>query len=301
MEWWDELVNALGGGGGGELDAAMMAAGSTPVSYNPTDYGGLDAAMMAAGSTPVSYGGASAGTPFYLDPRFLQGAGSLIGGVSQAYAGQRAAGTQADAANRAAALQERIYNSMAARNLPAETGGNLARDRYLELVGLGPNTNAMGYGSAVQPFDMSKFEADPGAAFRFKTGMDALKRREALGGNLFSSQALKNAQKFGQDYASQEYANAYNRYRQNRADQLAPLSDLMTGGTNAINATNTAMGNYGTNAANLMGQSAQATAAGQLGIGNTANNLAGAFTNQYNTNQMMDILRDTRRSAYGGA
>jgi hypothetical protein len=298
MDWYDELVDELfGSGGGGELDSAMMAAGSTPVTYNPTDYGGLDAAMMAAGSTPLSYGG-SAGTPFYLDPRFLQGAGSLIGGVSQAYAGQRAAGTQADAADRAAALQERIYNSMAARNLPAETGGNLARDRYLDLVGLGKNTNAMGYGSAVQPFDMSKFEADPGAAFRFKTGMDALKRREALGGNLFSSQALKNAQQFGQDYASQEYANAYNRYRQNRADQLAPLSDLMTGGTNAINATNTAMGNYGTNAANLMGQAGQATAAGQLGVGNSVNNLAGAFNQQYNTNQMMDILRESRRSAY---
>ena len=113
MEWWDELVNALSGDGGGAVDSAMMAAGSTPVSY-----------------------GASAGTPFYLDPRFLQGAGSAIGGLSQAYAGQRAASTQADAADRAAALQERIYNSMALRNQGAETGGNLARDRYLELVGL---------------------------------------------------------------------------------------------------------------------------------------------------------------------
>jgi hypothetical protein len=58
------------------------------------------------------------------------------------------------------------------------------------------------------------------------------------------------------------------------------------------------MGNYGTNAANLMGQAGQATAAGQLGIGNTVNNLAGSLSNQYNTNQMMDILRETRRSAY---
>jgi len=250
--------------------------------------------MMAAGSTPVSYGG-SADTPFYLRPGFLQGAGSAIGGLSQAYAGQRAAGAQVDAADRALALQERIYNSMAARNQGAETLGNLARNRYGELVGLGPNTNAMGYGSAVQPFDMNKFQADPGYNFRMSEGLKALDRQAAARGGMMSGAALKAAGRYGQESASQEFGNAYNRYRQNRADQLGPLSDLMTGGTNATNATNTAMGNYGTNAANLMGQAGQATGAGYLGAGNSLNNLGVALNQQYNTNQMMDILR---RSAY---
>jgi hypothetical protein len=72
----------------------------------------------------------------------------------------------------------------------------------------------------------------------------------------------------------------------------------MTSGTNATNATNTAMGNYGTNAANLMGQAGQATGAGYLGAGNSLNNLGVALNQQYNTNQMMDILRESRRSAY---
>jgi len=297
MDWFDKFLAALGSGGGGELDSAMMAAGSTPVSYNPVDYSGLDAAMMAAGSTPVSYGGSS-DTPFYLRPGFLQGAGSAIGGLGQAYAGSRAAGAQVDAADRAAALQERIYNSMAARNQGAETLGNLARNRYGELVGLGPNTNAMGYGSAVQPFDMSKFQADPGSAFRFKSGMDALNRTAAANAGLQSGAALKAATRYGQDYGSQEFGNAYNRYRQNRADQLDPLMYAMTGGTNATNATNTALGNYGTNVGNLMGQAGQATGAGYLGAGNSLNNLFGALNQQYNTNQMMDILDRSRRSSY---
>lgn len=298
MEWFDEFLAALSGGGGSELDAAMMAAGSTPVSYNPADYGGLDAAMMAAGSTPVSYGGASAGTPFYLDPRFLQGAGSLIGGVSQAYAGQRAAGAQVDAANRAADLLNQNYLSMAARNQGAETLGNLARNRYGELVGLGPNTNAMGYGSAVQPFDMSKFQADPGYEYRLAESQKAEDRIASRNRNLFGSAALANAQRNRQGMASQEFGNAYNRYRQNRADQLDPLMYAMTSGTNATNATNTALGNTGTNVANLIGQTGQATGAGYLGAGSSINNLAGALSNQYNTNQMMDILRESRRSSY---
>ena len=298
MAWYDDFVNELfGSGSGSELDAAMMAAGSTPVSYNPADYGGLDAAMMAAGSTPVS----SADTPFYLRPGFLQGAGSAIGGLSQAYAGQRAAGAQVDAADRALALQERIYNSMAARNQGAESLGNLARNRYGELVGLGPNTNAMGYGSAVQPFDMNKFQADPGYNFRMSEGLKALDRQAAARGGMMSGAALKAAGRYGQESASQEFGNAYNRYRQNRADQLDPLMYAMTGGTNATNATNTAMGNYGTNAADLIGRAGQATGAGYLGAGSSINNLAGALSNQYNTNQMMDILRESRRSSYGGA
>jgi hypothetical protein len=297
MAWYDELFDALGNiGDTSGLDSAMMEAGATTLpSYLPTDYSNLDAAMMAAGSTALPYGGGSAGTPFYLRPGFLQGAGSAIGGLSQAYAGSRAAGAQVDAADRAAALQERIYNSMAARNQGAETLGNLARNRYGELVGLGPNTNAMGYGSAVQPFDMSKFQADPGYNFRMSEGLKALDRQAAARGGLMSGAALKAAGRYGQESASQEFGNAYNRYRQNRQDQLEPLMYAMTGGTNATNATNTAMGNYGTNAANLMGQAGQATGAGYLGAGNSLIILFGALNQQYNTNQMMDILR---RSAY---
>jgi len=271
--------------------ASSPAVADTASSFNPLQ--GYEAGVSAANEAA-----SSGGTPFYLRPGFLQGAGSAIGGLSQAYAGSRAAGAQVDAADRAAALQERIYNSMAARNQGAETLGNLARNRYGELVGLGPNTNAMGYGSAVQPFDMNKFQEDPGYNFRLSEGLKALDRQAAARGGLMSGAALKAAGRYGQESASQEYGNAYNRYRQNRADQLGPLSDLMVGGTNATNATNTALGNYGTNVGNLMGQAGQATGAGYLGAGNSVNNLFGALNQQYSTNQMMDILDRSRRSSY---
>jgi len=35
-----------------------------------------------------------------------------------------------------------------------------------------------------------------------------------------------------------------------------------------------------------------------LGAGNSVNNLFGALNQQYNTNQMMDILDRSRRSSY---
>jgi hypothetical protein len=145
---------------------------------------------------------------------------------------------------------------------------------------------------------MSKFQADPGYSFRMSEGLKALDRQAAARGGLMSGAALKAAGRFGQESASQEFGNAYNRYRQNRQDQLDPLMYAMTGGTNATNATNTAMGNYGTNVGNLMGQAGQATGAGYLGAGNSLNNLFGALNQQYNTNQMMDILDRSRRSSY---
>jgi len=269
------------------VDSTSVA--DTASSFNPVQ--GYEAGVSAANEAASSGGG----TPFYLRPGFLQGAGSAIGGLSQAYAGSRAAGAQVDAADRAAALQERIYNSMAARNQGAETLGNLARNRYGELVGLGPNTNAMGYGSAVQPFDMSKFQADPGYNFRLSEGLKALDRQAAARGGLMSGAALKAAGRYGQEAASQEFGNAYNRYQTDQAARLNPLIYAMTGGTNATNATNTAMGNMGTNVGNLMGQSAQATGAGQLGAGNAYNNAINAALTGYQNNQMMDLFR---KSAY---
>lgn len=219
---------------------------------------------------------------------------SLLGGYLSSSGQKEAAGTQAGAADRAAALQERIYNSMAARNLPAESLGNLARTRYGELVGLGPNTNAMGYGSAVRPFSQEDLDKDViyGNALRY--GDKALRQARASQGRLMSGgTALESFRLAGGPIAEA----ARTRYRENLADQLSPLTYAMTGGTNAINATNTAMGNYGTNVGNLMGQAGQAIGAGQIGAGNTYNNAINAALQGYQNNQMMDIFRN-RQSAY---
>ena len=296
MEWWDELVNALGGGGGGELDAAMMAAGSTPVSYNPTDYGGLDAAMMAAGSTPVSYGGASAGTPFYLRPGFLQGAGSAIGGLGQAYAGQRAAGAQVDAANLAIEAQRRARDEDIARLQPRLTAGNNALAQMQSGAFAQPAAFRFGKGDLV---------LDPGYEYRLAESEKALNRIKSREGNIFSGGALTAATRNAQNMASQEFGNAYNRAltdynadvaRSNTGyNRLAGLADI---GQTAGTQIGAAGQNYATNFGNLTGQAGQAAGAGYLGAGNTFNNLFGALNNQYNTNQMMDILRESRRSAY---
>lgn len=276
---------------------------------------------------------------------------SLLGGYLSSRGQQQAAETgatssreaaliQAAAAEQALRLQKQLADEQVLRNAPTVQAGDTARNRMLDLIGLSGRTGAAGYGSANQPFSMAgfdpnslmrnfgaaDFQTDPGYNFRLSEGLKALDRQAAARGGMMSGAALKAAGRYGQDVASQEYGNAFNRFQTNRAsqaglftdaynrdrtrqmDEYGRLSDFTTRGANAAANTGTSQAAYGTNAANLMSQGAQAigqgvfgagqaTAAGQMGAGNTYNNAINAALRGYENNQMMEIFRN-RRSAY---
>lgn len=236
-------------------------------------------------------------------------ASSLIGASgarsaasTQADAATRAAQTQAESSDKALALQEKLYNQQVGLQDPYRQAGLTGQNRLMELLGLGGNTGAAGYGKYAQDFGMSDFQADPGYAFRLAEGQKALDRQAAARGGLISGGALKAAARYGQDMGSQEYQNAFNRYQTNRANQLQPLGNLMASGQSAASNQGAAAGSYGTNAGNLItGQgnaiagginaAGQAGAAGQLGAANSfANALntgVSSYQNQNNFNNWL--------------
>jgi hypothetical protein len=214
--------------------------------------------------------------------------GSVIGGGLAAKGASDAARTQADAANRAAALQKEMFDEQQRMSAPYREAGITGQNRLMELLGLGANTGAAGYGKYAQDFGMSDFQADPGYAFRLSEGQKALDRQAAARGGLISGGALKAATRYGQDMGSQEYGNAYSRYQTNRSNQLAPLGSLMSSGQAAAAGAAANAGQYGTNAGNLMVQGGQAQAAGQLGVGNTLNNALGTMASAYQNQQNFD-------------
>ena len=276
---------------------------------------------------------------------------SLIGGYTSSRGQQQAASTQADASTQAASiqaaaaqkaldLQEKLAKEQVLRNAPYSEAGITAQNRMLDLMGLSTRTGAAGFGSANQPYSMagfdpnslmrnfsaSDFQTDPGYSFRLSEGLKALDRQAAARGGVMSGAALKAAGRYGQEAASQEYGNAFNRFQTNRAsqaglftdaynrdrtrqlDEFSRLGGLMTSGQNAAAGTGASQAAFGSNAANLMSQGAQAmgqgvigagqaTAAGQMGVGNTFNNAIQAALQGYQNNQMMDVLRN-RQSAY---
>lgn len=83
-------------------------------------------------------------------------------------------------------------------------------------------------GIADGSFDPSKFvfEKDPGYDFRMAEGEKAIARSAAAGGNVFSGAAGKALQRFGQDYASNEYDRAYARAAGAKATNFNTLSSV---------------------------------------------------------------------------
>jgi hypothetical protein len=215
---------------------------------------------------------------------------SLIGGVLSSGAATDAADTQAASANRAADLQYKQFQEQQATQKPFLEAGYKGQNRLMDLLGLSTNTGAAGYGSAARNFGMSDFEQDPGYAFRMSEGLKALDRTAASRGGMLSGAALRGATRYGQDMASQEYQNAYNRYQTNRAGILNPLQSLAGQGQTTANTLGAAGQNYATNAGNAYMNAGNAAASGYVGSANAWNNALGGATNYFTQQQMMNRM-----------
>jgi hypothetical protein len=174
---------------------------------------------------------------------------------------------------------------------PFRQAGLKGQNRLLELLGLGEDKTAPGYGKyATAEFGMDKFTADPGYAFRMSEGMKALERSAAARGGLLSGATLKGTQRYGQDLASQEYQNAFNRYQAERAGTLNPYQALAGTAQTSANVLTGAAGNLGQQlGSNIIG-AGNAQAAGQIGQANAIVGGLGQGINFYQNQQLLNRL-----------
>ena len=208
-------------------------------------------------------------------------AGSVLSAGVGMYSAKKAAKAQRKAAEQAIAAQQAAFERQAGYQQPFIDAGQTAQNEMMRLLGLGGDATSEGYGSAAQAFGTDQFEADPGYAFRQAEGMKALERSAAARGNLLSGSTLKGIQRFGQDLASQEYQNAFNRYQTERAARLNPLMGITGSGQTAANAMTSAAGNLGQNEAQGYMNVGQARASGYMGMGNALSSAIGSATNAY--------------------
>jgi hypothetical protein len=216
---------------------------------------------------------------------------SLIGGIMGSNSASKAAEAQAASAREALALQKQMYDQTVTRNQPFYASGVGANNRLATLLGTGGNAGDADYGSLTRNFSMDDYlsNKDPGYQFGLDTGMNALNASNAATGGLQSGAALKAATRYGTDYGSTKYNEAFNRYTNNRSNIYNMLSGQTNVGLNAANNTGAA----GTNYANAGGAditgAGNAAASGYIGSTNAYNNAIGGVTNaynQYNANQM---------------
>jgi hypothetical protein len=266
---------------------------------------------------------------------FLSSSGQKEAANTQATASTQDALIRAAAAEQALRLQKQLADEQVLRNAPTVQAGDTARNRMLDLIGLSGRTGAAGYGSANQPFSMAGFDPNSLMRSFGRSDLeadvireDALRNANRMTDRSFASRglflspqrataemanrlntsegALRRFQE-NQNRQSGFFTDALNRERTRQMDEYGRLSDFTTRGANAAANTGTSQAAYGTNFANLtnagaqaMGQgvigAGQATAAGQLGAGNTYNNALGTMASAYqNQNNFDRFLASQRR------
>lgn len=208
---------------------------------------------------------------------------ALIGGA----ASSSAADTQAAAANRAADLQYKQWQESVALQEPWRKAGEQALNKLIPLTDY-------------QKFGMAQFQADPGYQFRMDEGMKALERSAAARGGLLSGATLKGIERYGQDLASQEYTNAFNRYQTERAAQLQPLQSLAGVGQTTAQQIGQSGQTMASNVGEALTSGAAARASGYVGQANALTGALNTGLNYYQNQQLMNrMLPSSGTSGYG--
>jgi hypothetical protein len=209
---------------------------------------------------------------------FVVAAVSVGSALIGASASRRAARSQAAAAEQSAELQREMFERQVELQEPWRAAGVEALNRLMPLM-------------RYQRFGMNQFRQDPGYAFRLAEGQKALERSAAARGGLLSGGTLAATQRYGQDMASQEYTNAFNRYQTERAARLNPLQSLAGLGQTSANTLSAAAGQYGVNAGNAMQSAAAARASGYVGGANAITGALGQYMNYSQNQDYLNVLR----------
>lgn len=225
----------------------------------------------------------------------LSGIGSIIGGIGslissnkQAEAISAGLALQKQIANNQLDFEKSVFNTEQANQAPYLKAGQSAVGQLSQMFGNGgPTWNQ----SFTAPTNVTE-QNDPGYQFRLQQGQQALERSAAAHGDLLSGGTGKALQRYGQDYASNEYGNVYNRalqtyntnyntWAQNTANLYNRLAGIAGTGQTAAGQLNNAgqavqsstggtSANYGNQVGSGYANLGGAQASGYAGLANSA-------------------------------
>lgn len=300
------------GAGAGALGASTLgnAAGSTLGGAAGATTGDALGSYFTGGAGTGALAGAGLGTLLSggLDSLVggglgtalgLSSLGSLASGVLGANAATTAADKQAAAANYAADLQKKMFDTLNQQQAPYRAGGYSALNtigsmmpgEYTKYDANGnPIGTATGNDYFTHQFNAQDFQnnIDPGYAWRLQQGQMANQRMANKAGGLLGANAQQGMQDYTQGLASQEYQNAFNRYTGNQTNIYNRLASLAGIGQAGQSATNQAAQSAATNMGNLAVGAAGAQAAGGVGAANAYGNALGGIGNNLMLAQLLN-------------
>ncbi len=183
---------------------------------------------------------------------------SVVSGMMGASSAKKAAKQQAAAIREATALQRQMYNTTREDLSGYRNIGGTALDQM----------NQIGMPEMTKSFTASDFVKDPGYDFRMAEGAKALERSAAARGGLMGGAAGKAMARYGQDYASNEYQNVYDRFNNDRDQRFNKLSSLVNIGQNSAAQTGNAAQNFGNQAGQNMIGAGNTQASATIGSSN---------------------------------
>lgn len=197
------------------------------------------------------------------------GIGSVAGGLISSNASKKAAKTQAAAADNASAVQQAQYEQTREDLSPYTNAGTTALSQLMGKMGDNGYFN--------QTYSGQDTYDDPSYKFRLQQGLDSVQSGAAGQGGLLSGATQKALSDYGQQSASQEYQNAYNRFNADQSNQYNRLSNLVGVGQNAAAGVGNAGAQTAQSVANNAMLGANASAAGQIGAANSLSNMIGGL------------------------
>ena len=202
------------------------------------------------------------------------GAATVAGSMYSSKQAGKAAKTQAASADRASQIQQENFEQTRKDLMPYKQAGDTALSQLMGQM------TPDGYFN--QTYTGQDIYSDPSYQFRLQQGQDAIQSSAAAQGGLLSGATLKALQNYGQESASQEYSNAYNRFNADQTNRYNRLSNLVGIGQNAAAQVGNAGAQTAQAVANNTMAGANSIAAGQVASANnwanTANNLGSMAT-----------------------
>jgi hypothetical protein len=120
---------------------------------------------------------------------------------------------------------------------------------------------------------------DPSMEFRRKLGEQTTARMLNVGGGAISGNTLRGLEDYGQNLASTEYGNAFNRFQNERNNIYNTLANIAGMGQGAVNTGVQAGTNFGGQQASIITGQAAAQAAGGVGAANAYSGALGNIGN----------------------
>lgn len=215
--------------------------------------------------------------------------GSIVGGLIASDSARSASNKMADASAASDAMQKQMYDQTRQDNLPAMDARNASLDKMRQLLGIGGDPSSAGYGSLGGSINPGDVQNEPGYQFGMQQGQTALNNQLGARGMRNSGAALKAASRFGNDYATTKYDNAFNRAVANRSAQLNPLQSVaglgQTGAATIAGAGQNFANQVGANQIGLGNALGASTIAQGNVWGNALNQGAGWYANQQQRQQ----------------